>query len=247
MVELPTSAGKSFVISNLIYTIEKTILKGLRYLIFVPNRQLVDQFYKDMISYGFPKKSLTRLSSGLKGSERYNPDARIIISNRQYLFKNKDVLPKIDFLINDEVHQGKPNSATIRFVDGMDCKFKVGFSATIPRRKYEKLSLVGSFGRILYVKDITELQDSGYISKLKINLVKIIDKKVASDRNILFNENSNRRFNVKNFNGIKFNEAYDAEIKHMNENYSVLYAPIIEELHNMDGNTLVLFDRLEFG
>ena len=247
MVELPTSAGKSFVISNLIYTVEKTVLRGLRYLIFVPNRQLVDQFYKDMVSYGFPKKSLTRLSSGLKGSERYNPDARIIISNRQYLFKNKDVLPKIDFLINDEVHQGKPNSATIQFVDGLDCRFKVGFSATIPRRKYERLSLVGSFGRILYVKDITELQSGGYISKLRINLVKIIDRKVASDRSILFNENSTRRFNARNFNGIKFNEAYDAEIRHINENYSVLYAPIIEELNNLDGNTLVLFDRLEFG
>lgn len=247
MVELPTSAGKSFVISNLIYTVEKKILRGLKYLIFVPNRQLVDQFYKDMISYGFPKNSLTRLTSGLRGSDTYNPDANIIISNRQFIFKNKDMLPKIDFLINDEVHQGKPNSATINFVDELDCKFKIGFSATIPRRKYEKLSLIGSFGRILYVKEITDLQNKGFISKLQINLVKIVDRKVEADRNILFNENTIRKFSTKNFNGIKFNDAYDAEINHINENYSVLYAPIIEELANLDGNTLVLFDRLEFG
>lgn len=246
MVELPTSAGKSLVIANLIYTVDKRILKGLRYLIFVPNSQLVTQFYKDLIGYGFNPNDVTKLTSGMKG---YNRNARIIISNRQFLFKNKDVLEeaKIDFLINDEVHQGKPKSATLELVDNLDCKFKVGLSATIPRSKYEKLSLVGSFGRVLYVEEITDLQKKGYISKLEINLIKIVDKYVSSNRSLLFNEDPIRKFNAKDANGISFNDAYDSEIKYINDNYIKLYSPILNHLRTLEGNTLVLFDRLEFG
>lgn len=246
MVELPTSAGKSLVIANLIHTVEKRVLKGLKYLIFVPNSQLVSQFYKDLISYGFPKKSVTKLTSGLKG---YDSDARVVISNRQFLFKNEDLLKeaKFDFLINDEVHQGKPNSATLNLVDRLPCRFKVGLSGTIPRKKHDRLSLVGSFGRVLYVETITDLQSRGYISKLDINLVKVFDRKVAGDRSLLFNEDSSRRFSSKRDNGIRFNDAYEAEMKYVNDNYSRLYSPILDILASAEGNTLVLFDRLEFG
>jgi DNA or RNA helicases of superfamily II len=247
LIELPTAGGKSFVLSNLIWTVETSIKSGLRYLIYVPNRQLVDQFYKDMLSYGFRKDELTRLTSGLKKAERFNPEARIIIANRQYLFSNSELLPKIDVLLNDEVHQGKPNSSTMAFVDGLDCAMKIGCSGTIPRDPYERLSLVGSFGKVLYVENITSLQRKGFISKLKIHLVKIRDRKVAANRQLLFHENSSVRFDQTDPNGIKFSDAYNAEIEYTNANYAVLYRPILEKIGGMEGNTLLLFDRIEFG
>lgn len=248
LIELPTSAGKSLVIANFIYNIDKQILRGLKYLIFVPNAQLVTQFYEDLLDYGFPPSTLTKLiSSPKKKEDRFKPDASIIISNRQYLFKNKDKIPKVDVLINDEVHTTKPKSATIDLVDGLDSKIKLGFSATMPRNRFDMLSLVGSFGRLLFVEEITHLQERGYISKLEINLIEIFDKFVASDRSIPFNEDTFKKFSLKNPNGMKFNEAFDAEIEYINKNYEKLYAPIITQLANLDGNTLVLFDRLEFG
>lgn len=247
LVELPTSAGKSLVIANFIYTMEKKVLSGLKYLIFVPNTQLVSQFYKDLINYGFNPKDVTQLVTKTKGGVKFDPSAKVIISNRQYLFKNKDKIPQVDVLINDEVHQSKSKSATIEIVDGMDCKIKLGFSATLPRGKYERLSLAGSFGKVLFVEDITSLQKKGYISKLEINLVKIRDKYVASNRNLTFNEDSVVKFSLNNPIGIKFNEAFDDEIAYINENYGKLYSPIISEMVNLEGNTLVLFDRLEFG
>jgi superfamily II DNA or RNA helicase len=247
LVELPTSSGKSLVIANFIYTMEKKILHGLKYLIFVPNTQLVTQFYKDLLDYGFKKDDITQLVTKTKGGVKYNPDASIIISNRQFLFKNKDKIPNVDVLINDEVHQGKAKSATLEIVDGLNCKIKLGFSGTLPRGKYERLSLIGSFGRVLFVEDITHLQKAGYISKLEINLIKIKDKSVENDRKLTFNENSTRKFNINNPDGPRFNEAFDDEIAYINKNYEKLYAPIISELVNLEGNTLVLFDRLEFG
>ena len=246
-MELPTSAGKSFLIANLIYNIEKQIIHGLKYLIFVPNTQLVAQFYKDLIEYGFDKKYVTQLVTNGKGESKYNPDANIIISNRQYLFKNKDKIPNVDVLINDEVHQSKPKTATIDIIDNLNCKMKIGLSGTLPRGKYEKLSLIGSFGRVAFVETITNLQNKGFISKLEINTIEIFDKTVASDRSLPFHVDSLRKFKLGKQGGLKFNEAFDLEIAYINENYQKLYSPIISEIEKLQGNTLVLFDRIEFG
>ena len=128
-----------------------------------------------------------------------------------------------------------------------DCKIKVGLSGTIPRHKYSKLSLVGSFGRIVYVESITDLQEQGYITKLKINALSIRDKEIQKDRSCLFHENSFVKFNLDRSSGIDFNTAYDAEIDYINKNYIKLYSPILDILNNLEGNTLVLFDRIEFG
>ena len=163
------------------------------------------------------------------------------------MFKNPDIKFDVDVLINDEVHQTKPKSATMEFVDNINCNIRFGFSGTLPRDKYEKMTLCGSFGRVLFVEDIIHLQEQGYITKLKINLLKIFDTGVNKDRTILFHENTTKKFKMGSNNGIKFNDAYDAEIKHINDNYQRLYSPIVEELQDMEGNTLILFDRLEFG
>lgn len=247
LMELPTSSGKSFLIANLIYNIEKQIIHGLKYLIFVPNTQLVSQFYKDLIEYGFDKKYVTQLVANGKGESKYNPDANIIISNRQYLFKNKDKIPNVDVLINDEVHQSKPKTATIDIIDNLNCKMKIGLSGTLPRGKYEKLSLIGSFGRVIFVETITNLQNKGFISKLEINTIEIFDKTVESDRSLPFHVDSFRKFKLGKQGGLKFNEAFDLEIAYINENYQKLYSPIISEIEKLNGNTLVLFDRIEFG
>ena len=52
IVELPTSSGKSFLIANFIYNLQKFYKSSLKVLIFVPNRLLVDQMYGDLpVSY----------------------------------------------------------------------------------------------------------------------------------------------------------------------------------------------------
>ena len=41
MIEVPTGAGKSFIIANFIWNIYKNIDKSMKFLILVPNTQLV--------------------------------------------------------------------------------------------------------------------------------------------------------------------------------------------------------------
>jgi superfamily II DNA or RNA helicase len=155
---------------------------------------------------------LTRFTAGMKGKDAYNPDAQIVIGNRQYIFKNRDRLKKVDVLIVDEVHTAAATS-TEDFINSLNCKIKVGCSGTLPRDKHAKWKLEGMFGKTVYTEDITSLQERGYISKLKITLLKIKDNVVAADKNILFNLETTRKYRPDEFGNsdILFDEAYKAE------------------------------------
>jgi len=243
LIEIPTAGGKSFIIANFIHNLDKYYNKNLRYLIFVPNTSLVEQFYKDLLDFGFKQEDITRFTS--TKFKVYNKDAKILIGNRQTIFKNLGKLPKIDVLIADEVHQSLSKS-TKAFVENLNCSIKVGCSGTLPRDKYNRWQLNGMFGKILYVEDIVKLQESGFISKLKITSLHIHDETVENDRNLLFNEHSYRHY--EDGGDIAFNESYNDELAYINDNYNKLYDPILAYIEkNLKGNVLVLFDRIEFG
>lgn len=243
LFEAPTGSGKSFTIANLIYTLQQQYDSSLRYLIFVPNRQLVDQFHSDLLDYGFSEDCITRLTGGVK---KYNKDAQIIIGNRQYLFKNKEKLPKIDVLIADEAHSvSVQGNSTYDFVESINCKFKIGCSGTLPRNKYNKWSLMGLFSRIIYTEDIVKLQEQGYLTKLHIKLLSITDEDVEKNKDLLFNLHS--RHHYVEGGDIAFNASYTDELNYIAKHYEKLYTPIFNEISKMDGNVLILFDRIEVG
>lgn len=248
LIEIPTAGGKSFIIANFIWNIHKNFDTKYRYLILVPNKQLVEQFYKDLLDYGFTTDKLTRFTAGMKGKDAYNPDAQIVIGNRQYIFKNRDRLKKVDVLIVDEVHTAAATS-TEDFINSLNCKIKVGCSGTLPRDKHAKWKLEGMFGRTVYTEDITSLQERGYISKLKITLLKIKDNVVAADKNILFNLETTRKYRPDEFGNsdILFDEAYKAEHEYFQNHYKDLYRPVFDYLLTLNSNTLILFDRVEVG
>lgn len=155
---------------------------------------------------------MTRFSAGLKKNEQFDPSADIIIANRQFVFNNKERLPKIDILICDEVHQCL-SEATSEFIESLNCKIKIGCSGTLPRDEFQKWQIAGLFSKTVFVEDITTLQRKGYISKLKITLLKITDTVVESNDNLLFHRYSKVKFKPDEFgySEIAFNESYNAE------------------------------------
>ena len=248
LIEIPTAGGNSFILANFIWNLLKHVDRNYKTLILVPNKQLVEQFYKDLLDYGFSKYELTKFTAGLKGANAFNPDAKITIANRQFVFKNKTKLPKVDVLICDEVHQCCASS-TAEFIQDLNCQIKVGCSGTLPRDKNGRWQLIGMFGRVVYTEDIVKLQDEGFISKLKITSIKVIDKVVQADRNILFHTDSLRKYKPDEFGNseIAFNEAHDAEHDYYAKHYKDLYSPVLGYLDTLDENILVLFDRIEVG
>ena len=138
LIEIPTAGGKSFIISNFIWNIWKNIKRDAKTLILVPNTQLVSQFYEDLVDYGLDKKDLAKFSGSLSKKEKNENDiqtAKIVIANRQYVFKNKSLLPKFDVLVVDEVHTAIAES-TKEFIESLDTKVKIGCSGTLPRNLY---------------------------------------------------------------------------------------------------------------
>lgn len=246
LFESPTSSGKSFILSNFIWTLHNKIDNAYKFLILVPNRQLVDQFYKDMLEYGFEKSWLCRLAGGCKFTDSDLKNCKVIISNRQYLFSNKDKLPKIDVLICDEVHQIKSNSSSFELIQSINPRLKVGCSGTLPRDNYELWSLKGFFGKIIQSENIVDLQKRGFITQLNIQRINVIDRSVDEDTRCLFSLNSTVKYSEDD-NDVTFNAAWDAENNYITENFSRLYLPVLNKIQNLNGNILILFDRVKLG
>lgn len=248
LIEIPTAGGKSFILANYIWNLMKNFDKNWKFLILVPNKQLVVQFYKDLLDYGYDRSKTTKFTAGLKGKDTYNPEAQIIIANRQYVFLHKNELPKIDVLICDEVHQCL-SEASSEFIEMLNCKLKIGCSGTIPRDKMQRWNLIGMFSNVCYAEDITTLQKHGFISKLKITLIKIRDKYVERNKQLLFHANSIVRYHQDSngYSDIMFNDAYNAEHEYFDKHYNELYKPVFDYLLKLNSNSLILFDRIEIG
>ena len=253
LIEVPTGAGKSFIIANFIWNIYKNIDKSMKFLILVPNTQLVQQFYHDLIDYGFDKRDIARLSGSLSKAEKKENDvdnAKIIVSNRQYIFSNKDKLPKIDALIADECHSCVAKS-TAEFIESIDAKIKIGCSGTLPIKDHDKWQLIGLFGKVLFKEKVTTLQHKGYISNLKITLLKIKSMSIENDKTLPFNLDTDIKFDLEaaeaGRSDIMFNDAYIAEKQFFNDNYQALYDPVFKYLVDQHSNTLMLFDRIDIG
>ena len=251
LIEVPTAGGKSFILANFIWNLLKNVDRQMKFMILVPNVQLVAQFYSDLLDYGFNKHELAKFTGGMPKKEKMQHDvnlAKIVIANRQYVFKNKNMLPKFDCLICDEVHQCNASSSA-ELIENMDCKLKIGCSGTLPQDKYQLNNLIGLFGRIVFKEQITNLQNQGFISKLEITLLDIFDSVVDKDRQLLFNLNSVNKFHQDDLSegDIFFNDAFNAELEHYKKFYIDIYTPVLKYLSSIDENILVLFDKIEVG
>lgn len=248
ILEVGTAGGKSFILGNFIYNIHKHINPDYRVLLLVPNKQLVYQMYNDFVDYGMEESQITKFSGGLKKNERYNPEAKIIIANRQYLFSNMDKIPKIDIMICDECHTTLA-SKTLNVINSINSKIRIGCTGSIPKTKYDRWQLNGIYGKIIYSKAIGELQKDGYVSNMKLYKISVTDTVVENDRNYLFHTRSYKKYSPdeNGYSDITFNAAHDAEHEHYEKYYKELYTPVLQEITKYDGNTLFLFDKIIFG
>lgn len=251
LIEIPTSGGKSFILANFIWNIHKHICNDYKVMIFVPNVQLVTQFYKDLIDYGYDKRCLAKFCGSMSTKECKQNDvnsAKIIIANRQYVYTNKDALPKVDVLVVDEVHQATAKSS-MQYILSSDAKVKIGCTGTLPKEMNHLWELYGMFGKVVYREDVNDLQAQGFISKLKITLLDIFLKKVNQNKDYLFHMNPNYKYKPDEFGNsdVLFNEAFMSEQDFYAKEYEMLYTPVMKYLNTLQENVLVLFDRIEIG
>ena len=264
MIESATGSGKSFIIANLIYTMQNLGLPkpGARALIYVPNIQLVEQFYSDLLSYGYREDELCKCSGALKSADKKKmaqcaATAPIVIANSAWCNNHLSEVGTIDVLIIDEVHRCTPDSVGFANIRERlcECRVRVGFSGTIPQECYNRWELEGLLGPVLYRASVTNLQDLGYLSQLRMVKVKLTDKLVVDDENLLFSPHSKWRLNdySAEYGGlITATDAWIAEQDWYSHNCERIFAPVLNNLILADPNTkttntLILFDRLALG
>lgn len=179
---LCTSAGKSLTISLIC---EFFRLQGKKGLLLVPNINLLTQFHSDILDYGFQElHQNTHIIGGGRTDRDFSKE--LIISTWQSLLNYRSELDQIDYLIVDEVHRfaGQEVSGIIK--ETVNCKYKFGFTGTIPEDPCMKMQLVGLFGLPKTYITSSELIDRGLATPIQINT--IFFKYSSQDKRLFSNE-----------------------------------------------------------
>ena len=93
---------------------------------------------KISLTTALTRETFAKFTGGMSKREIAENDitkTKIVIANRQYLFKNTAKLPNFDVLICDEAHQCTAQ-ATKDFIEKCSAKIKIGCSGTLPKDKF---------------------------------------------------------------------------------------------------------------
>ena len=258
LIQAATGAGKSFIIANLIYTLQRQFFAGedFRTLIYVPNIQLVEQFYTDLLEYGFRKEEVCRFSGSTKKKDMAHlATASIVIANSTYCLQHIAEIGKIDMVIGDEAHKTfNHGTAGFSVLENflMETKLRVGLSGTLPKG-FKFWQMVGLTGPKVFDASVTELQEQGFLSDCSITRLNIDVKEVSSNRELLFHPNSIYKVNSVDETGMGLvgsGDPFRAEQKYMVDNCERLFQPVLNYIiteTTPEDNAIILFDRTEMG
>ena len=162
----PTGSGKSLMIYSITRYHAET---GRDTLIIVPTTSLVEQMYKDFVEYGWDVEKFCHKIYA--GKDLISPK-KVIISTWQSIYKlPKKWFHRFDVVIGDEAHQFKSKSLVSIMTKMYDTKYRYGFTGTLDGTQTHKWVLEGLFGPSYKIINTAELQEAGYLAKLKIKVL----------------------------------------------------------------------------
>lgn len=222
--EVATGAGKTLVTAALSSCVEP---HG-RSIIIVPNKSLVTQTQRDYVNLG--------LDVGVYFGDQKDYNKTHTICTWQSLnnllkdtkngtveFTIQDFLEGVVCVIVDEVHMAKAEALKTLLTGVMaQVPIRWGLTGTVPKEKFESVSLLVSLGPVISKLAASELQNRGVLAQCHVNIVQLVD-------------------HVEYTN-------YQSELKYLLEESGRLdtMASLVKQV-NETGNTLVLVDRTECG
>jgi len=239
VIEIGTGGGKTLTIATLINTIEHNVPQH-QTAIIVPTLQLVNQTYSDFIEYGLDENKLAKFSGdGIVGDMT---KASIIICNIQILSsKKQDIawIQNVDLLVCDEVHIAKKGNKICNLIESVYTPHKFGCTGSLPESKIDEWNVYGIFGPHLYRKPPDELIKEGYLSNLDIYILRLIHNKFPPYHLIDDLPKVEKR---------KLPPQAKLEMEYEFIHNDEWRNTTIRKLCNkMDGNVLVMVDRIEHG
>jgi superfamily II DNA or RNA helicase len=222
--EVATGAGKTIMTA----TLSAAVQAHGRSIIIVPNKDLVRQTERDFVNVG--------LDVGVYFGDRKEHGRTHTICTWQSLnimMKNtksgtadttiSEFLEDVVCVIVDEVHMAKADALKTLLTGPMShIPIRWGLTGTVPKEKFESVSLLVSLGPVVGRLSANELQLQGVLAQCHVNVVQLVDH-------------------------VEFNN-YQSELKYLLEESGRLdaMAALIREV-NETGNTLVLVDRVAAG
>lgn len=242
-ISVATSGGKTFIYSLIIFWLMTHSHKDKKFLLVVPSKTLVTQFFDDLLAYSdgqFDDLCIQEIFSEKARISNPNKEPNLIISTFQSL-GNTEKYPKKWFkqfwsITCDEGH--KSASATYRRILKATFKnsyYRWGMSGTFPKDESEEMmQIMMNTGPVIEVIKAKELMDKGYITKVKIKgiLLHHQDYEFAEQLEIISNRDKKA--------------CYDLEMAKVQESESRLLV-INKIVKECTSNTLVLFHNTEYG
>lgn len=228
-----TSSGKSLTISLIADFFRRQNKKGL---LLVPNINLLTQFKDDIKDYNLiDLYNDTHVIGGGQTIKHFNK--ALTISTWQSLANWVDDLDKLDYVICDELHRFASEVTSEIVKSTINCKYKWGFTGTLPEDPTMKMQLIGLFGLPKTYITSRELIDRGLATPIKIN-------------SIIFNysDMDKKLFKAQSIKTGRAQSAYPQQLKFIKEHEkrSEFITNLTCKLRSQ-GNTLCLFSHTEHG
>ncbi len=224
-VKINTAGGKSLII----YWLSRFHhINNRKIIIVVNSTNLVEQLYKDFFDYGW--KNIGVYVSKIYGKTNQKYDKPITIITWQSLIRATKELNKFDVLIVDEAHGNKAKSLQTISKKSINASYRYGFSGTYQNiNSSDGLTSIASLGPVIQYTNYKMLNKAGYVSNLTINnLILNYPQEICKD---------NYMNNHKDYQGeIAFIEKLQSRIDF-----------IVKLANKLNGNTIVLFQRLDYG
>lgn len=175
IIQMATGAGKSLVIADICHRIDEPVL------ILQPSKELLEQNYQKLVSYGIEDIAIYSASKNSKEIGRFTYATIGSIYKKPELFKH------FKYVIIDECHQVNPKKLGgmyMTFLKAIDCKNVCGLTATPYRldqkffKEYGEMCYTATlkminrihpffFKKIAYKIETQELIERGYLSPIR--------------------------------------------------------------------------------
>lgn len=170
---LPTGAGKSLVIAAIAYKLDSPVL------IFQPSKEILEQNYHKLLSYGVKDVGIFSASFNSKSV------SKVTFATIGSVKNNKDYFRRFRYAIIDECHLVNAEDGMYKdFINAIQCKV-IGLTAT-PYRLYSS-RFYGSmlrfitrtqpriFSDVVYNVQVRDLLNRGYLSPLNYYQLPIVN------------------------------------------------------------------------
>ena len=243
-IAVATGGGKTLIYTlTLFYLLNED--PNRKFLLVVPSKTLVTQFYDDITEFNWNNKLPINIKEIFDEGE--NPrttdetkEPNIIIGTFQSLSDSKKY-PKKWFqqfysVVGDEYHKGKSNSYKKIFRNSFNSAvYRWGMSGTFPKDEtYEMMEIMAKTGPVVDTVTARELMDAGYLTQVKIKQIHV-------------NHNDyDFRDRLESVMKRDRKTAYDLECERIQESHERLH--LIKDIVNKcKTNTLILFHNTEYG